>query len=198
VSSLRVNVPTFPASLLAPLDLPDRFDELSLIAAAIESSQSPMIVTNPCQWDNPIVSSNRSFLELTGYEANFVNDRNCRFLQGDDTCPVALGEIRSALDAEQDFTITLLNYRKDGEPFWNVLRVAHIFNAAGELAYHLGSQQSVTVDSSRTLAQTADWNAEETLTITQLRAIMLHDQYDTPDIMAQLRNPSADSPTGYR
>ena len=43
----------------------------------------PMVVTNPREEDNPIVLANKAFLDLTGYTAEEIIGRNCRFLQGD-------------------------------------------------------------------------------------------------------------------
>jgi PAS domain S-box-containing protein len=40
-------------------------------------------VTNPREEDNPIVLANKAFLDLTGYAAEEIIGRNCRFLQGD-------------------------------------------------------------------------------------------------------------------
>jgi PAS domain S-box-containing protein len=119
-------------------------EPLRLAALTIERTQVPMIMTDPCQWDNPIVLANKAFLDLTGYQAREVEGRNCRFLQGDSTSPLVIAEMRSALDEERDFAATLLNYRKDGSAFWNELSVSHIHDAEGELSYYLASQRSAS------------------------------------------------------
>jgi hypothetical protein len=41
-------------------------------------------------------------------------------------------------------TVTLLNYRKDGSPFWNALHVAPVRDAEGVLEYFIGVQLDVT------------------------------------------------------
>jgi PAS domain-containing protein len=51
----------------------------------------------PRQPDNPIVLANQAFLDLTGYTADEVIGRNCRFLQGRGTSPAAIADIHAAV-----------------------------------------------------------------------------------------------------
>ncbi len=46
------------------------------------SAGTGFVLTDPRVEDNPIVYVNQSFLEMTGYAADEVLGRNCRFLQG--------------------------------------------------------------------------------------------------------------------
>ncbi|MGH1569442.1 PAS domain-containing protein [Methylobacterium sp. P31] len=87
--------------------------------AALDRTRQPMVVTDPRLPDNPIVLANRSFLALTGYEADEVLGRNCRFLQGPDTDPAAVALVRAAVAERREVKVQLLNYRKDGGTFWN-------------------------------------------------------------------------------
>lgn len=103
-----------------------------------------MVVTDPRQADNPIVLANQAFLDLTGYGAEEVIGRNCRFLQGEGTSAAVVGKIRDAIADRTDATIEILNYKKDGSPFWNQLHVSAIHDDAGELLYFFASQDDVT------------------------------------------------------
>ena len=58
-----------------------------------------------------------------GFSKNEVIGRNCRFMQGPDTDPAALAELRSAIEAQQPVIVELINYRKDGSKFWNQARL---------------------------------------------------------------------------
>jgi PAS domain S-box-containing protein len=68
-----------------------------------------------------------------GYSREEVVGRNCRFLQGPETDQDIVREMREAIDAEKPCTVRLLNYRKDGTPFWNNLHVSPIRNACGKV-----------------------------------------------------------------
>lgn len=82
----------------------DGLDERGTVFfAALEMTRMPMILTDPRQDDNPIVFANNAFLDLTGYELPEILGRNCRFLQGADTDPDAVSQLRTTGDPRQAF-----------------------------------------------------------------------------------------------
>jgi PAS domain S-box-containing protein len=111
---------------------------------AIERTRMAMVITDPRQPDNPIVLANQAFLDLSGYGASEIIGRNCRFLQGPDTHPLAVSQIRAALAEQREVNVELLNYRKNGETFWNQLHLSPIHDDEGTLVYCFGSQLDVT------------------------------------------------------
>lgn len=119
-------------------------DHEKLAAIAVERTRMPMVITDPRQPDNPIVMANKAFLDLTGYSAEEVIGRNCRFLQGAGTSPAAVASIRAALAEERDIEIEILNYRKDGSAFWNQLGISPVHDDDGQLVYVFASQIDVT------------------------------------------------------
>jgi PAS domain S-box-containing protein len=104
----------------------------------------PMVVSDPRLPDDPIVLANAAFLELGGYTAAEVIGHNCRFMQGPGTDPRAIAKIREALALEQEITIELLNYRKDGSSFWNELFISPVHSDAGDLIYFFASSKDVS------------------------------------------------------
>jgi PAS domain S-box-containing protein len=75
-----------------------------------------------------ITSVNEGFSAITGYSASEAVGRNCRFLQGPDTDRRAVAAMSEALRARRAIRLALLNYRKDGTPFWNLLYLAPLFD----------------------------------------------------------------------
>ena len=112
--------------------------------AAIEMTRMPIVLSDPRQPDNPLVFANQAFLAMTGYDADEIIGRNCRFLQGEDTDREVIAEMRTAIAERRDFATEVLNYRKDGYAFWNALFVSPVFDDAGELVYFFASQLDVT------------------------------------------------------
>lgn len=76
--------------------------------------------------DNPIVYASDGFVKVTGYSRTDIIPRNCRFLQGSYTDNSAVKRLRTAIDANRESVELLLNYRKNGEPFWNLLYVGEL------------------------------------------------------------------------
>ncbi|MBO9102274.1 MULTISPECIES: histidine kinase dimerization/phosphoacceptor domain -containing protein [unclassified Rhizobium] len=115
-------------------------------AAAFKATRMPMIITDPRQYDNPIIFSNKAFSDLTGYEADELVGRNCRFLQGPETDPAAVQMIRDAIKEQRSIAIDVVNHRKDGSTFWNALFISPVFKEHGEAIYYFASQLDFTDD----------------------------------------------------
>ena len=81
---------------------------------------------------------------MTGYDASEVLNKNCRFLQGEETNMDDVKRIGDAVRAGERITVRLLNYRKDGTKFWNLLTVAPVMLADGTVAKFIGVQVDVT------------------------------------------------------
>ena len=97
-------------------------------------------LTDPRKADNPIVLASDGFVAVTGYSRQEIVPRNCRFLQGAQTDRMATKRLRDAIDAQRETVELLLNYKKNGEPFWNLLYVAPLYDVDGNLAYYIGGQ----------------------------------------------------------
>jgi PAS domain S-box-containing protein len=134
---LRVEGPVAAAAEM----LADRQD---LALVAVERTRMPMVVTDPRKPDCPIVLANQAFLDLSGYAADEVLGRNCRFLQGPDTSPETVRRLSEGLARHEAIDVELLNYRRDGSSFWNALHLSPVHDQAGRLAYYFGSQWDVS------------------------------------------------------
>ncbi|NAS62626.1 hybrid sensor histidine kinase/response regulator, partial [Pseudomonas syringae pv. actinidiae] len=140
--------------------------------AAVETTRMPMIVTDPNSPDNPIIFSNRAFLEMTGYAAEEILGTNCRFLQGPDTDPAVVRSIRDAIEERADISAEIINYRKDGSSFWNALFISPVYNDAGDLIYSFASQLDI---SRRKDAEEALRQAQKMEALGQLTGGIAHD-----------------------
>jgi PAS domain S-box-containing protein len=119
-------------------------EALRLRDRAIAAASSGILITGTQQDDYAIIYCNPAFTQLTGYSEAEVMGRNCRFLRGPDTDPLTIGTIRQALQAEQPCQVVILNYRKDGSPFWNELTIAPVRDANDQLIHFIGVQNDVT------------------------------------------------------
>ncbi|MEM7531097.1 MAG: PAS domain S-box protein [Chloroflexota bacterium] len=115
-----------------------------ILAKALEASSDGVIITDPRQFDNPIIYVNRAFTRITGYQPEEVLGLNARFLQGPGTDPEILAEIRRVIASGEELQVVILNHRKNGEPFWNELKFAPIFSEEGELLYYVDIQTDIT------------------------------------------------------
>jgi PAS domain S-box-containing protein len=118
--------------------------ELLIKNMVIDEAQTSIIISDAQHEDYLVTYVNKAFETLTGYPAEEVLGRNCRFLQGKDTDPAAIAAISKALYNQQPTTVTLLNYKKDGTPFYNQLILNPVINEEGIVTHIFGLQSDVT------------------------------------------------------
>ncbi len=94
--------------------------------------------------DGALVYVNRAFEEITGYPANEAVGRNCRYLQGSDRSQPEIAAIRAAIESRQSAAVTLRNYRKNGQLFWNELSLAPVLDTTGGCTHYVGIIRDVT------------------------------------------------------
>lgn len=111
------------------------------------------VVTDNRKFDNPIVYCSATFERLTGYTKHEILGRNCRFLQAPDG-NIKAGETRkyvdanavhylkSRIEAQAEAQTSLINYRKGGQAFTNLLTMIPIpyGNDQDEITYFVGFQ----------------------------------------------------------
>lgn len=128
-------------------DISDRVEreaELRAKTRAMDEAPIGITLTDPHKDDNPMIYTNQKFVELTGYQKDEIIGRNCRFVQGEETDPETVAEIRSAIDNQQSVSTTIRNYRKDGTPFWNRVQIAPVMDESGEITNWVGFQEDLT------------------------------------------------------
>ncbi|CAG8590291.1 11912_t:CDS:10 [Acaulospora morrowiae] len=111
------------------------------------------LVVDARKFDFPIVYASHTFERLTGYSYSEIIGRNCRFLQAPDG-HVALGSRRRFTDNSsvhhlknqimdgKDCQISIINYKKGGQPFLNLITVIPITLSDDdeEIIYFVGLQ----------------------------------------------------------
>nr|AML77445.1 putative LOV domain-containing protein [Portulaca pilosa] len=111
---------------------------------ALSTFQQTFVVSDATKSDYPILYASEGFFKMTGYTSREVIGRNCRFLQGADTDPQELEKIRESLQKGTNYCGRLLNYKKDGTPFWNLLTIAPIKDETGKVLKFIGMQVEVS------------------------------------------------------
>ncbi|GMJ08926.1 NONPHOTOTROPIC HYPOCOTYL 1, phototropin 1, ROOT PHOTOTROPISM 1 [Hibiscus trionum] len=111
---------------------------------ALSTFQQTFVVSDATKPDYPILYASAGFFKMTGYTSREVIGRNCRFLQGAGTDPEDVAKIREALQEGKNYCGRLLNYKKDGTPFWNLLTIAPIKDENGKVLKFIGMQVEVS------------------------------------------------------
>nr|AML78196.1 putative LOV domain-containing protein [Lygodium japonicum] len=117
---------------------------------ALHKSQFNFVITDPRLPDNPIIFASDGFLHMTGYSTDEVLGRNCRFLQGPGTDRRTVLEIRDAIREERSCQVAILNYTKQGKPFWNLFHMAPVYSREdGRVVHFVGVQTPLSNQASK-------------------------------------------------
>ena len=112
---------------------------LSLVASKTDNA---VIITNA---DGLVEWVNDAFTTITEYTSEeVINKKPGDFLQGKDTDPVAVENIRKGLASNKTFGQEILNYTKSGNPYWLYLSITPIFNESGELERYIAIESEIT------------------------------------------------------
>ena len=115
-----------------------------IFAQIFHKARTAMVIADPHRPDCPVVFVNPAFADMTGYDPQSVVGRNCRFMQGPETDPEAVRQIRRAIAERKPIEQELYNYRRDGSGFWNALYITPIFDDAGDLSCFFASQFDIS------------------------------------------------------
>ena len=90
-------------------------------------------LTDPNMKDHPIIYASKEFFRLTQYGRDYAIGRNCRFLQGPKTASDSVFRLGRAIRDGREVCETILNYRRDGSPFLNLLLMAPLRDDRGNV-----------------------------------------------------------------
>lgn len=124
----------------------EQFRLLSLVANETDNS---VVITDP---DGYIEYVNPGFTRLTGYSLDEVRGKKPgHLLQGKETSPETVKTIRERIHARQAFYDEILNYDKQGEPYWISLAINPVFDADGKLKQFISIQANITETKTRSV-----------------------------------------------
>jgi diguanylate cyclase (GGDEF)-like protein/PAS domain S-box-containing protein len=122
-------------------------EQLRLLEGSIARLNDIVIITEAGPFDEPgprIVFVNEAFELRTGYRRDEAVGRSPRFLQGPQTQRDRLDQVRSALEQWQPVRVDLVNYRKDGQPFWVDLDISPVWDKSRRLTHWVAVGRDVT------------------------------------------------------
>lgn len=117
----------------------EKLRELSLVAS---KTTDVVIITDA---EKRVTWVNEAFVKLTGYTFEDIKGKNPgKILQGPETDPTVVERISKAMVEAESVEETILNYRKDGTPYWLELNIDPIFDENGNCTHFIAIERDVT------------------------------------------------------
>lgn len=114
------------------------------LITAIDNLDIGIIITEADDNGNKPIYVNPGFGNITGYSESEIIGKNLSMLQGDKTSSSAKKKIRNAIQKKQPISLEILNYHKDGHPFWNYLTITPVYNEKSRLINFIGIVTDIT------------------------------------------------------
>ncbi|MGX4640598.1 sensor domain-containing protein [Massilia sp. SYSU DXS3249] len=143
----RTNLGDLPCIFGTGLDITARKQTeqgLRIRERAIYSSVNAIIITCCEDGKNPIEYVNPAFEQMTGYTLAEIKGRDPRFMRVEGCDMAEHQRINAALKNKESVHVVLRNARKNGEIFWNDLRIDPVINADGEVTHFVGVSSDIT------------------------------------------------------
>ncbi|WP_291136207.1 PAS domain S-box protein [Flavobacterium sp. UBA7663] len=128
--------------------------QLKLLSSVITNTKDSVVITEiePFDQSGPkIIYVNNAFTEMTGYMASETIGKTTKFLQGPNTDKNELKKLNNALMKWESCEITILNYKKNGEEFWNNFTVSPVADEKGTYTHWIAIQRDVTEQKNKEL-----------------------------------------------
>ena len=122
-------------------------EQLLLLQTSISRLNDTVTITEAGPLDAPgprIVFVNDAFERQTGYSRHEVLGRTPRILQGPQTQRSELAKIKAALQAAQPVRVELINYKKNGEMFWQELEIVPVDHPDRGLTHWVAVSRDIT------------------------------------------------------
>ncbi|MDX2263814.1 MAG: PAS domain S-box protein [Hyphomicrobiales bacterium] len=138
-SGRPVKVVKIATDITAQVRVREQIKLLSLVANETDNSVLITDAAGRIEYVNP------GFTKLTHYTMDEVRGKKPGdILQGPATSPATKAKIRAKLDKRTPFYDEILNYTKEGEPYWISLSINPVFDEFGRLERFVSIQANVT------------------------------------------------------
>ena len=122
-------------------------ERLRLLESVAVNANDAILITEAEPTDEPgprILYANEAYCRMSGYSMEEIIGQTPRILQGEGTSADARAQIRRALKRWKPIVIDVLNYKKDGTPFWVELSISPVANEKGWFTHWVSIQRDIT------------------------------------------------------
>lgn len=152
-------------------------EHIHICTKAMDAATDGIFIIDALKPDFPVIYANRAFQQMTGYSKKEIIGRNYFLFYGIDANPDTVNKIKNAIHEGKTFHEEMLrkgkpfqeqviNIKKNGSKCWNLLRIAPLRDAHGNITHYVGIKTDVTLMMEKELK--IDEQREELLHVTRV------------------------------
>jgi len=120
---------------------------LKLMSSVVTSTNDAVLITevNPLnENERIIVFANEAFTKMTGYTETEIIGKTPRIFQGPKTDLIELERLKKCLKKRESCEVTIVNYKKNGDEFWNNSTASPVSDNKGGHTHFIYVEKDVT------------------------------------------------------
>lgn len=122
--------------------------QLKLLESVITNTSDTVVITDVNYTkddDHKIIYINEAFTKMTGYNREEVIGKNLNFLQGQKTDRNELNRLKKSIEKWESCEIEVINYKKNGEEFWNNIAVSPVSDSSGSYTHWIAIERDISL-----------------------------------------------------
>jgi len=141
-------------------------EQIHIRTKAMDAVADGIFIIDAINPNYPFIYANQSYYKMSGYTKGEIIGKNYFLHYGPFTDPRFLEEIKSTVVSGKSFFGEMLQFKKNGEKYWNLLRITPVRDSSGTITHYVGIKTDVTLMRKKDLEITE--KREELLHVTRV------------------------------
>ena len=126
-------------------------EQIHIRTKAMDAVADGIFIIDAINPNFPFIYANQSFYKMSGYTKGEILGKNYFLHYGPFTDPRFLDEIKHTLVHGKSFFGEMLQFKKNGEKYWNLLRITPVRDSSGTITHYVGIKTDITLMRQRDL-----------------------------------------------
>jgi len=126
-------------------------EQIHIRTKAMDVAVDGIFIIDVIRPNFPFIYANESYYKITGYTKGEILGSNYFLHYGPHADPRILEEIKHTILHGKSFHGEMLHFKKNGEKYWNLLRITPVRDANGIVTHYVGTKTDVTLMRQRDL-----------------------------------------------
>ena len=126
-------------------------EQIHIRTKAMDAVADGIFIIDAINPNFPFIYANQSYYKMSGYIKGEIIGKNYFSHYGPFTDPRFLEEIKNTLVSGKSFFGEMLQFKKNGEKYWNLLRITPVRDSSGTITHYVGIKTDITLMRQRDL-----------------------------------------------